>query len=169
MWKLFRNQRAEWLEQEISWMIQRHATEMLRLDNQHEKEIERVQALHTTLEYEAMRERVELKTAHATELNRVIEENQRLRDDMDRLRLLVTPALQNVELPKERTGPPPPSDVPVGTPWQRFQQREVARQEEAWARKHAKPVAAPLEGDPNGISSERRVDAPLGGESKSSQ
>lgn len=169
MWKLFRNRAAERIVELWKAEVSRNVDAMAALIRAHENHVAAIEALNLQLQYEAMRERVELKTAHAAELNRVIEENQRLRDDMDRLRLLVTPALQNVELPKERTGPPPPSDVPVGTPWQRFQQREVARQEEAWARKHAKPVAAPLEGDPNGISSERRVDAPLGGESKSSQ
>jgi hypothetical protein len=167
MWKLFRNRRVEWFEDEFAWMIRRHTAEILRLADQHEKEIERVQALHTTLEYEAMRERVELKNAHAAELKRVIEENQKLRDDMDRLRLLVTPALQNVELPKERSAPQPPNeDTPVGTPWMRVRRQAIAEQEEAAKRRLVKPVAAPLEGDPNGVSSERRVDAPLGGESK---
>jgi len=140
----------------------------VRLVEAHKAHVAAIEGLNLQLQYEAMRERVELKKAHAEELNHVIEENQKLRDDMDRLRLLVTPALQNVELPKERSAPPPPrTDVFVGTPWQRIQAREMQKQDEAATRKHVRPADYPLEGEPNGSSSEGRVDAPLGRESKS--
>lgn len=157
IWKIFRNARAEAAE-DACRTITRMYTE----------QIAAIERLHLTMEYEAMRERTELKSAHAAELNRVIEENQKLRDDMDRLRLLITPALQNVELPKERsaTPPPPRTETLIGTPWQRVLQREIAAQERAAVAKHTIPAETPLEGESHGSSSERRVDAPLGGESK---
>ena len=166
MWNLFRNRAAERIVELWKADVCRNVDAMAALVKAHENHVAAIEALNLQLQYEAMRERVELKTAHAAELARVITESEKLRDDMDRLRLLITPALQGVELPKERTAPQPPSDIPTGTPWQRVQKREILKQEQDWARKHTKPAAAPLEGESNGISSERRVDAPLGGESK---
>lgn len=166
-WNIFRNKRAEWLERELQWQQDRHQAEMNIAECAHQKHLADVQSLNLVIQYEAMRERIELKKAHADELNHVIEENQKRRDDNERLRLLVTPALQNVELPKERSAPPPPSkEVFTGTPWQRVLQREIAAQDRAAAAKHTKPADAPLEGESHGSSSEGRVDAPLGGEGK---
>jgi hypothetical protein len=185
-WKIFRNQRAELLEQQlIDERNDNHARILLILKLQSERNTERqaleerlmeshrlhvgsLELMHSIMEHESMRERVELKKAHADELNRVIEENQKLRDDNERLRLLVTPALQTVELPKERSAPPPPSsEVFTGTPWQRVLQREIAAQDRAAAARHTKPADAPLEGESHGSSSEGRNPAPLSGESKS--
>lgn len=191
-WKMFWTRRIEWLENELFESAKRHAADVLmhqqkfervvelwkeqacrqvdaeaRLVDAHRTHVAAIEALNLQLQFEAMRERTELKKAHAEELNRVIEENQKLRDDIDRIRLLLTPALQNVELPKERSASPPPmTPVFTGTPWQRVQQREMAKQDAVAAAKHTKPAEAPLGGESHGSSSERRVDAPLGGESK---
>jgi hypothetical protein len=113
---IFRSRHSIWLEEQLR-----------EVRSQHEQELARVESLNQTIQFEAMRERVELKKAHAAELTRVIEENQKLRDDLDRVRLLLTPALQSVELPKERTEPPKPTEIPVGTPWQRVQQEHRMR------------------------------------------
>ena len=139
-----------------------------RLIAAHRAHIEAIQNLHLTIEFESMRERTDLKKAHAEELNRVIEENQKLKDDVDRFRLLLTPALQNVELPKERTAPPSPSaETVTGTPWQRTLKRELANQTENPKLRRAMEAAAKAaQGESHGSSSEGRVDASLGGESK---
>lgn len=173
-WKIFRNARAEAAEAANQRLVEmwkesacRQIDSTAQLVDAHKAHVAAIEALNLQLQFEAMRERTELKKAHADELNRVIEENQKLRDDIDRLRLLVTPALQNVELPKERSSaPPPPSETFTGTPWQRVLQREIAAQDRAAAAKHTKPAGAPLEGESHGSSSEGRVDASLGGESK---
>lgn len=174
-WKMiFRNTRAELAEANTErivglWKEQvcRQVDAEVRLFEANKMHATALDALNLQLQYEAMRERVELKKAHADELNRAIEECQKLRDDNERLRLLVTPALQNVELPKERSAPQPPSkEVFTGTPWQRILQREIAAQDRTAAAKFVKPADAPLEGESHGSTSERRVDASLSGESK---
>lgn len=167
-WKMiFRNARAEQLEERLIDERHEHHVQVQLILKLYADRVTSIENLHTTIEYEAMRERVELKKAHADELNHAIEECQKLRDDNERLRLLVTPALQNVELPKERSAPQPPSkEVFTGTPWQRILQREIAAQDRTAAAKFVKPADAPLEGESNGSTSERRVDAPLSGESK---
>ena len=172
MISIFRNRRAEWLERELQWQQERHQSEMNIKECEHEKHLFDVQSLNQTIQYESMRERVELKKAHAEELFRVIEENQRLKDDLDRFRLLLTPALQTVELPKEReareaAAPEPKVDEFAGTPFQRMAKQYIAEQEKSaktGSRKFVKPADAPLpQGESHGVSSERRVDASLGG------
>ena len=75
----------------------------------------------------------ELKSAHAAELNRVIEERDRLRDDLDRTRLFLNPGLANVSTSRtpDTSGPPVPENVPVGGAWSRVLAREMKAQEEA--------------------------------------
>ena len=76
---------------------------------------------------------VELKTIHAAELNRVISECDRLRDDLDRTRLFLNPGLANVSTSRtpDTSGPPVPENVPVGGAWSRVLAREMKAQEEA--------------------------------------
>lgn len=75
----------------------------------------------------------ELKTAHAAELNRVISECDRLRDDLDRTRLFLNPGLANVNTSRtpDTSGPPVPENVPVGGAWARVLAREMKAQEDA--------------------------------------
>lgn len=185
IWKNpFRNRRVEWLENELAAMARRHVGDILvrqqaseiieqglttrieELRRMYEEQIQMAAALHTTLEYEALRERVETKKAHAEELSRVIEENHRLREDNKRLQILALPALRNVETEPDRSAPPSPAeDVYAGTPWQRILAREMAKQERE-AREKLNAKAKPVEGESNGSSSEGRVEAPLGGAGK---
>lgn len=170
--KIFRNRRAEWLERELQWQQERHQAELNIKECDQAKHLADVQSLNQTLQYEAMRERVELKKAHAEELSRVIEENQRLKDDLDRFRLLLTPALQSVELPKEReareaTTPEPREEVFQGTPFQRMAKKFLAEQEKSSGKRYVRPADAPLaQGESHGSTSEGRVDASLGGKGK---
>lgn len=86
-----------------------------------------------------------LQSAHASELNRVIEENQKLRDELDRTRLFLNPALQHVQLNSEQDNSTPPSPeeiIPTGTPWQRIMAREIQAQKNAAATEEAKRRAA---------------------------
>lgn len=157
---LFRNRHVEWLEREILEMAARHAAADLQAQEKHREDIARIQSLNETIQYEAMRELAEVKKSHAAELNRVIEENQRLREDAKRLQLLVIPALKNIELEPDKTPPPSPSEVFAGTPWQRVLAREIAAQEKAARDRFTRPV--PAEGATDGSSSEGRDEAPLG-------
>jgi hypothetical protein len=164
MWS-FRNRRAEAAEENC-----RVITKMFM------ERIADIQSLHNIIEYEALRERTELKKAHAEELSRAITEIQRLKDDLDRFRLLLTPALQTVELPKEReareaTQEPKGEVAFTGTPFQRLAKQVIAEQEAAAKAKkstrYVKPAEAPLpQGESHGSTSEGRVDAPLGGTGK---
>lgn len=74
----------------------------------------------------------ELKSAHAAELNRVIEERDRLRDDLDRTRLFLNPGLANVNTSRtpDTSGPPVPENVPVGGAWSRVLAREMKKQQD---------------------------------------
>ena len=180
---IFRNRRAERAEalledtkNELFQMIDEIRSENWasgnRLIDAHREHVRAMELLHAVIEGDAMRERIETKNAHAAELNRVIEENQRLKDDLDRFRLLLTPALQSVELPKERevreaATPEPREEVITGTPFQRMAKKFLAEQEKAASKRYVKPADAPLaQGESHGVSSEGRVDAPLGGASK---
>jgi len=158
MISFFRNRRAERAEalleetkdefyQQLEQINAEHWAMINKLCDAHDAHRASIEVLHVSMEYEAMRERTELKKAHASELSRVITESEKLKDDMDRLRLLVTPALQNVELPKERTGPPSfDKEVISGTPWQRILHREIAAQEKAAAPKYVNVADKPPEG-----------------------
>lgn len=157
---LFRNRLADRLDEELTRTRAQEAANYKWLEERHREEITRIQSLNETIQYEAMRELAEVKKSHAAELNRVIEENQRLREDAKRLQLLVIPALKNVELEPDKTPPPSPSQAYVGTPWQRVLAREIELQDRAAALRHTRPV--PAEGATDGSSSEGRDEAPLG-------
>jgi hypothetical protein len=148
----FQSRHEVWLEQEVE-----------RLRSAHEKELARLEL------------RIEdLKKSHADELSRAITVNQSLRDELERTRIVLTPALQTAVLPKERdeTPPPKPSKEPVpfvGTPWQRVQANYFAQLEEEEKMKASnfvKPVNTPVEGENNGSSRDGRIEAPLGEQSK---
>jgi Asp-tRNA(Asn)/Glu-tRNA(Gln) amidotransferase C subunit len=162
---LFRNRHVDWLEKETFAMMARHAAAALQTQEKHEKEIARIESLNQIIQYEAMRELAETKKSHASELNRVIEENQRLRDDVKRLQFLAIPALKNVELEPDKTPPPSPDkNAYLGTPWQRVLAREIELQERAAKERFTRPV--PAEGASDGSSGEGRVEAPLGEQGK---
>lgn len=98
-----------------------------------------------------------LKKAHAIELAHAITEADRYRDEAQRLRLYLTPALQNVQLDPDRSAPPSPAqDVDTGTPWMRILRKAQREQEEEAARKFTKPADAPVKGESNGNDGERR-------------
>ena len=96
------------------------------------------------------REIEELKKTHALEMERVITQNQRLQDELQRTRILLTPGLQAVSLPHEHDDSPPPvSAEPTGTPWMRVRARELKRLDDEWRAQQEKNAAA-AKGDANG-------------------
>jgi len=124
----FRSHHVEWLEEQFEKLKADHAQQI-----------------------------TELKKAHAETLSHVIEENHVLRDEAQRIRLYLTPALQSVQLESDKSAPPAPSqETYTGTPWQRILAREIAKQEKAVAARYTQPVAKG-ESDDNG--SEGRIDA----------
>lgn len=134
--KIFRSHHEEWLEEQF---------EKLKVD--HAQRIE------------------DLKKAHAETLARVIEDNRVLRDEAQRIRLYLTPALQSVSVEPDRSAPPSPNmETHTGTPWQRILAREIAKQEKEAAARFTKPV----EGESDGNPGEGRVSTPLSQPSKPS-
>src|SRR6266403_637396 len=110
----FRSHHEEWLEEQF---------EKLKVD--HAQQI------------------TELKKAHELELLRAIEECARLRDEAQRIRLFLTPALQNVQLEPDKSAPPSPSaETYTGTPWQRILAKAMREQEEKVAQRYTQPVDA---------------------------
>jgi hypothetical protein len=113
----------------------------------------------------------EMKKSHADQMKYVIEDNQRLRAELERTRLLLTPALKEVDRYEGPDNSPPPSLVfdieKHGTPWQRVQAREARLQREADAeeeRKRKEAVAASgvnLKGDNDGNVRQQGESAPL--------
>jgi|GEM_PF-2739184 len=169
---LFRNRRAEAAEANAErivalWKEQvcRQIEMEARLVEAHRVHVAAIEALNLQLQYESMRERTELKKAHADELKRVIEEKQKLWDELTKVRYVETPALRQVQVNTTEDSAPPPSpklETPVGTPWQRVQ-RFYAEQQEAAARtRFTKPAEAPVKGETNGNDGEGRDSAPLG-------
>jgi hypothetical protein len=163
-WRDFwKSSRVKWLENELVANKLLHSNQMRDLREAHDLEVARLQSVH-----ESARELLE--KAHADHLRYVIEENQKLRDDLDRTRLLLNPALQSVELPKERTEPPKPTEESeIGTPWQRLQRRHAHEMMELDKAERAKksapilvPVAPAVEGEHDGSVREGRNEAPLG-------
>jgi hypothetical protein len=137
---MFTSRHTLWLEKEIE-----------DLKHRHEKEIE------------------DLKKTHAEQVLHAIEENRSLRDELERTRIVLTPALQSAVLPKERDNLAPPSPpkemIPRGTPWQRVQAQYFAdldAQDKLKSSRFVKPVDMPVEGDKNGNVREGRVETPLG-------
>lgn len=149
MIRIWKSNHVEWLEHTVVARDLQHATEIRTLREDFAQELQR------------------LEKAHAEHLRYVIEENQKLRDDLDRTRLLLNPALQSVELPKERTEPPKPTaESEIGTPWQRLQRRHALNMIELEKAERAKvnvvPVAPAVEGEHDGSVREGRIEAPLG-------
>jgi hypothetical protein len=72
-----------------------------------------------------------LKTSHAEERLRDIQEIQSLRDELARTRLYLTPGIQNISTKPDTSGPPIPENTPTGGAWARVMRREMAAQEEA--------------------------------------
>ena len=122
---LFKSSHALWLETQVAELRKSHLEELGRM-----------------------------KSAYAEEIKRVIQDNQKLRDDLDRTRLLLTPALQSVTLKSEQDSSPPPTPSPIegGTPWMRFRARAIAEQEAtaATVKNYTKPVDAPVKGEHHG-------------------
>jgi len=124
----FRSHHEEWLEEQFEKLKADHAQQI-----------------------------TDLKKAHAEELARAIEDSRILREEAQRIRLYLTPALQSVQLEPDKAAPPSPApDTYTGTPWMRILQREIAKQEKAVAARYTQPVAKG-ESDDNG--SEGRIDA----------
>src|SRR5689334_8396384 len=99
--KIFRSRHTIWLEQELLEMTARHAAAMLQMQKKHEEEISRIESLNQTIQFEAMRERTELKKAHAEELNRAIEEKRKMFDELTKVRYVEKPALAQVQIGDE--------------------------------------------------------------------
>jgi hypothetical protein len=147
----FRSRYTMYLESQIEKLTQLSAEVFEKQETRHQAEIAR------------------LEKARGEQLLYVIEDNQKLRDDLDRIRLLLTPALQSVELAKERTEPPKPTeDTFLGTPWQRTQQQwawklRKEREEAERQKKAAANIPAPaVKGDEDGSTRSGRNEAPLG-------
>ncbi len=112
--KFFRSHHEEWLEEQFEKLKADHAQQI-----------------------------TDLKNAHVVELNRAIEECARLREEAQRIRLYLTPALQNVQLEPDKSAPPAPSqETYTGTPWQRILQKALREQEEKVAQRYTQPVDA---------------------------
>ena len=167
--KIFRSHHVLWLEHELFEMVRRHMVAMLELENKHKEEIARIESLNQTIQFEAMRERTELKKAHAEELKRVIEEKQKLWDELTKVRYVENPALRQVQVNTAEDNTPPPSpkiDASVGTPWQRVQRHYADLEERAAKTRFTKPAEAPVEGEKHGDDGAGRNSAPLGEPSK---
>ena len=112
--KFFRSHHEEWLEEQFEKLKADHAQQI-----------------------------TELKKAHAEILSHVIEENHVLRDEAQRIRLYLTPALQSVSVEPDKSAPPAPSqETYTGTPWQRILQKALREQEEKVAQRYTQPVDA---------------------------
>lgn len=176
-WKaIFRNRRAEAAEANVERIVglwkeqvcQRIDAEV-RLIEAHREHVAAIEALNTQLQFEAMRERTELKKAHAEELKRVIEEKQKLWDELTKVRYVETPALRQVQVNSEKDDSAPPSpkfETPVGTPWQRVQKFYADQEERAAKVRLTKPAETPVEGAQHGDAGDGRNSAPLGEPSK---
>lgn len=135
------------------WFTSRH-TQFLELQLRdtiirYERELNEQRILHGREIDSLARVYTELKNAHAQQVSYVIQENAKLRDDLDRTRLFLTPALQSVQLRQDDSQPPPPSEVPTGTPWQRVLARELKAQEEQ--DKFRKETTASVNGVPSAV------------------
>lgn len=154
---------ARYFDGELHLQRLRHAAECDRLESRHNSEIARLESLHQTIEFEAMRELAEAKKAHAAELARVINDSQKMWDELTKMRYVQTPALQTVDLEPDRK---PPSLSPAsgqGTPWQQVLRREMQKQEEEAASvRFTKPVSdvGVSEGEPVHAESIGRDAAP---------
>jgi hypothetical protein len=131
---MFQTKHANFLEAELSRQRLEHSMAMESLRQSHVEEITRLELLHLDAISQHLKTLSDLKKAHAEEMARVIEENKRLWDDAERVRLYLTPSLQSVQTTSERlreeNSPPPTLDpLEMGTPWERLKKKEWARQE----------------------------------------
>lgn len=111
----------------MSWFVSRHTRWL-------EKEVERLHA-----------EIAEIKKAHAEELTHANVSTDRLRDELQRTRILLSPGLANVALPHEYDSQLPDEnlnvfEIPTGTPWMRLQ--ALYRKEQAAEAAKEKAAAA---------------------------
>lgn len=67
------------------------------------------------------------RAMHATELERVLSENKRLQDEIERLRLTMGQPSRMAEPPEPPKRAVDPDEMPTftGTPWAQVQQREI--------------------------------------------
>ena len=77
-----------------------------------------------------------MKSAHAEELKRAINESVRSQDEVDRLRKYLFPGILSAQDTAPTISGEPPSSLESpeefgGTPWQRIQRREMLKMEEA--------------------------------------
>ena len=76
-----------------------------------------------------------LREVHASELAYERQLNEKLRDDLDRVRLFITPSLQQINLHPD-TAPaseePKKEVAPTGTPWQRVRARMIEEENARW-------------------------------------
>lgn len=134
---LFKSSHTLWLEDLIRRNEAINKEAIAVLQDHHDKELAR------------------MESAHVAETKRVIQENQKLRDELERTRLLLTPALQSVTLRHEQDNESPPKpleDVYRGTPFQRLRAQMIAEQEAtaATVKNYTKPVGAPVKGEHHG-------------------
>lgn len=152
---------GRYYEDELRCVRLRNSVELDRLETRHAAEIQRIESLNQTIQYEAMRELTEVKRAHAEELSRAINNLQKTQDELTKVRYVLNPALQTVDLEPDRTPPPSPSKkVFRGTPWQQVQQREMQLQDEEAAKRLTTPVGVAGEGETVHAASSGRDAAP---------
>lgn len=161
--KIFRSHHTVYLEEQLEHEQIRHAWDLSELKRKHLEEIARIESFNLDARCEAMQRLADTKKAHVEELNRAIEENARLRDEVHRVRLYLTPGLQTISTEPDRSTPPSPApDSYAGTPWQRILRRGIEEQEKTAAAHLVKPADAPVKGESNGNEREGRIEAPLG-------
>jgi len=129
----------------MSWFVSRHTRWL-------EKEVERLHA-----------EIAEREKTHAEEMSRAITSNDRLRDELQRTRILLTPGIANVALPHEYDAQTPDEslnvfEVPTGTPWMRLQAKYAKEQAEQEAKEKAAAAlkTGAAKGEVNGNAGEGR-------------
>jgi regulator of replication initiation timing len=150
IWNWFKSSHTLYLEKEVARLtmeakerIDYERTEKANLLSRADNE-----ALNQELLYRT--QIAELKKAHAAELNRVIEESQRLRTELDQLRQSLKPVERTTQQEDAEGTTPLKSDrttfgemVIAGTPWQRILAREIAKQAAEANAKHTMPVETP--------------------------
>jgi len=91
-----------------------------------------VEALENEIAY-LRNEIAEMKKAHTEELNRVRTYSDRLSDELQRTRILLSPGLSAVSLPHEHEDSSTMEEVKFhGTPWMRVQKQMEEEDEKRW-------------------------------------
>ena len=134
---IFKSSHTLWLEREYAALIARHQQEL-----------------------------AELRNSLQSQLNSAIVHGERLQEELQRTRVLLSPGLQGISLPHEEDHetPPPVGETFTGTPWMRTQAREMAK-EKARGRQIE---AARSKGANHGDAGQHRADAPQRVESQAS-